>query len=122
VNRGAIAEINLSAIASNLNYVKSIAKNSSVIAVVKADAYGHGAVEVSRKLLQGGASFLAVAYTGEALDLRNSGIDAPIIVLFDCEEIRDYFHFNLIPVVNSLNTALSFQGRQKKEKPGSKFM
>lgn len=116
MNRGAIAEISLSAIANNLLSVKSIVKNSSIIAVVKADAYGHGAVEVSKRLLQGGASFLAVAYTGEALELRNYGIDAPIIVLFDCEEIRDYFHFNLIPVVSSLNTALSFSWEAEKRK------
>ncbi|MEW6002761.1 MAG: alanine racemase [Nitrospirota bacterium] len=116
MNRGAIAEINLSAIAHNLVTIKKSVKNRPIIAVVKADAYGHGSVEVSRRLIKEGASFLAVSYTGEAIELRDSGIDAPIIVLFDCEDIEGLFDFNLIPVIHRLATASSLSQLAKKRK------
>jgi alanine racemase len=111
VNRGAIAEINLPAIAHNLETLKKISKNLPVIAVVKADAYGHGFIEVSKQLIRDGVSYLAVAFTGEAIQLRNAGITAPIIVLFDCQDIEDYFDFNLIPVIHDLTTALAISGK-----------
>ena len=51
------------------------------IAVVKADAYGHGLLPVSRRLLAAGAAGLAVATVDEAVVLREAGVDAPILVL-----------------------------------------
>jgi alanine racemase len=105
VIRGPVAEISLRAITHNLQTVQGIVKNRPVIAVVKADAYGHGAVEVSRQLLKEGIPCLAVAYTGEAKELREAGIDAPVIVLFDRGDIRDYFDLDLIPVVYTLDAA-----------------
>jgi alanine racemase len=105
VNRGAFAEINLSAIAHNLKTVSRAVKKRSVIAVVKADAYGHGCIEVSKRLLKEGTSFLAVAYIGEGLLLRDAGITAPIIVLFDCEDIDHFFDFDLLPVIHDIITA-----------------
>ena len=51
------------------------------MAVVKADAYGHGAVPVARAALEGGASALAVAAAAEARELRAAGIDAPLLVM-----------------------------------------
>jgi len=114
VNRGAVAEINLSAIAHNLQSVRKIVKNRPVIAVVKADAYGHGAMEVSKKLFKENISFIAVAFTGEAIELREAGIKAPIIVLFDTGEIKDFFDFKLIPVIYNVDTALSFSAEAKK--------
>ena len=114
MNRGAVAEINLSAIAHNLQSVRKIVKNRPVIAVVKADAYGHGAMEVSKKLFKENISFIAVAFTGEAIELREAGIKAPIIVLFDTGEIKDFFDFKLIPVIYNVDTALSFSAEAKK--------
>jgi len=114
VNRGAVAEINLSAIAYNLRSVRKIVKNRPVIAVVKADAYGHGAVEVSRKLFEENVSFLAVAFTGEAIELREAGIKSPIIVLFDTENIKEFFDFKLIPVIYNVDTASSLSAEAKK--------
>jgi len=105
VNRGAVAEINLSAIAHNLKTVSRAVKKRPVIAVVKADAYGHGCIEVSKRLLKEGASFLAAAYIGEGLLLRKAGITAPIIVLFDCEDIDNFFDFDLLPVIHDTTTA-----------------
>jgi alanine racemase len=79
-----------------------------VIAVVKADAYGHGAVEVARTLAAQGVDLLAVAYTEEAKVLRESGIDAGILVLFDQTDIPAYFDLGLIPVLHDKKSADAF--------------
>ncbi|MBT9537979.1 MAG: alanine racemase, partial [Nitrospirae bacterium] len=75
--------------------------------------YGHGAVEVSRRLVKEGASYLAVAYTSEAIALRRAGIKAPIIVLFDKTNIEDYLKYSLIPVVHDVKTAQKFSKEAK---------
>jgi len=116
MERGPIAEIDLSAVAHNLRAAKKIIGNRTVIAVVKADGYGHGAVEVSRRLVKEGASYLAVAYTSEAVVLRRSGIKTPIIVLFDKNNIEDYFKYSLIPVVHDVKTAQRFSKEAKARK------
>jgi len=116
VNRGAIAEINLSAISHNLKAIRKAVKNRPVIAVVKADAYGHGCLEVSKRLIKEGVPYLAVAYTGEALRLRGEGITTPTIVLFDCEDIEDFFDFDLIPVISDISTASALSKVAKKRK------
>lgn len=79
----ATALIDLDAIASNLEGVKEIARagNSKIMAVVKADAYGHGAVQVSRLLLKNGVDSLSTAIFEEAVLLREHGITADILVL-----------------------------------------
>ncbi len=114
MDRGAIAEVNLSAIAYNFQAVRKIVKNRQIIAVVKADAYGHGAVEVSRKFIEEGASYLAVAFIDEAVKLRDAGITAPIIVLFDRKEVREFFDFKLIPVVYNVDDARSLSTEARK--------
>jgi len=114
VNRGPIAYIDLSSIAHNLRTVRGIVKNRPVIAVVKADAYGHGAIEASKLLVKEGVSHLAVAYTGEAAELRDSGINVPIVVLFDRGETKDYFDLDLIPVIYSMDTAASLSAEADK--------
>jgi len=114
VNRGAFAEISLPAIVHNLQSVKKIVKNRPVIAVVKADAYGHGILEVSKRLIREGVYCLAVAYTSEAIELRTAGIDIPIIVLFDRRNIKDFFDFRLIPVIHKMDTATSLSHEAKK--------
>lgn len=74
------ANINLDAIAHNYNYIKS-KTNSRVICVVKANAYGHGAVPVSLRLEKEGCDFFAVSSIEEALELRRGGITSKILVL-----------------------------------------
>lgn len=108
VLRGALAEINLDAISSNLEVVKRVAGNRPVIAVVKADAYGHGAVEISKRLADDGAAYLAVAFTGEAITLREAGISSAILVLFDKCDVDIFFEYDLIPVVHDLASAKRF--------------
>ena len=72
--------VNLDAIAHNYNYIKS-RTNSRVISIVKANAYGHGAVPVSSRLEKEGCDFFAVSSIEEALELRRGGIDSSILVL-----------------------------------------
>jgi alanine racemase len=73
-------EVNLSAIEGNVRAIRGIS-GVPVMAVVKANGYGHGAIEVSRAALTAGASWLAVSCAEEALVLREAGITAPILVL-----------------------------------------
>lgn len=116
MNRGAIAQISLNAIAYNLHTLKKIVQHLPIIAVVKADAYGHGSVEVSRKIIDEGASFLAVAFVSEAVQLREAGIQAPILVLFDRENLEECFDFHLIPVISDFKTAESLSRIAKKRR------
>lgn len=75
------AEIDLDKIAFNMRNIKNVAGDREVIAVIKADAYGHGAVELAEVLLENGASRFAVAIITEAIELRESSIKAPIMIL-----------------------------------------
>ncbi len=76
------AEINLSALAHNARAVKNILQpGTEIMAVVKANAYGHGAGPVARTLLANGVTWLGVATLDEALKLRQEGITAPVLVL-----------------------------------------
>jgi alanine racemase len=75
------AEVDLGAIRHNVGVVSDAVGPSEVMAVVKADAYGHGAVPVARAALEAGATSLGVALVEEGVELREAGIDAPILVL-----------------------------------------
>lgn len=75
-------EIDLGAIATNIRTIQRIVgPHVQMMATLKADAYGHGAVRVARTVLHHGASMLAVATLGEAAALRDAGIDAPMLIL-----------------------------------------
>lgn len=78
--RSTVVEVDLDAIASNVGALRAAAA-ADVIAVVKADAYGHGALPVARVALESGAAMLAVATIDEGVVLRQGGIEAPILVL-----------------------------------------
>lgn len=76
------AEVDLNAIAHNIQAIrKKVTNGVKIMAVVKADGYGHGAIEVARVALQNGIDFLAVAIPEEGVELRRSGIETPILVL-----------------------------------------
>jgi len=80
--RSVWAEIDLGAIAHNVGQIRKVtASNAQICAVVKADAYGHGAITVARTMLQAGVDRLAVAIINEAVDLRRAGLRVPILVL-----------------------------------------
>ena len=79
--RPAWAEVDLAAVHHNASVLAALASPAELCAVVKAGGYGHGAVEVARAALAGGATWLAVALVEEGRDLRAAGIAAPILVL-----------------------------------------
>ncbi|MCP3927102.1 MAG: alanine racemase [Desulfobacterales bacterium] len=76
------AEINLKKIANNIKNLRAlVAPETSFMAVVKANGYGHGSVEVSKVALENGADSLGVARINEAIKIRKAGIDCPLLVL-----------------------------------------
>ena len=80
-------EIDLDAIRQNVRVMRAaIHGGARLLAVVKADAYGHGAVPVAKAALSAGAQMLAVAIPEEGIELRAAGIDAPILVLGGIDE------------------------------------
>ncbi|MBI5632215.1 MAG: alanine racemase [Nitrospirae bacterium] len=114
VHRGPVAEIDLAALQHNLQIMRSMAGKRDVIGVVKADAYGHGSVEVARRLVAAGAAGLAVAYTDEAKLLREGGITVPILVFVDQENPDDYFRYDLVPVLRDRRTVQVFSDEARK--------
>ena len=84
--RATYAQIDLSAIAHNVSLVKKNAGQAEMMAVVKADAYGHGAIPVARTALENGAKWLAVATAEEAEELRDAGFICPVLVLGALDE------------------------------------
>ncbi len=79
VRARAEAVVDLAAVRHNVGVLRAVAPGAAVMAVVKADGYGHGAAPVARAALAAGASWLGVATPDEALDLRADGIDAPLL-------------------------------------------
>lgn len=80
--RPAWVEIDLAAIAHNVGQIRKMtASSAKICAIVKAEAYGHGAIAVARTALQAGADQLGVAIANEAVELRRAGFRAPILVL-----------------------------------------
>lgn len=76
--------VDLGAVAHNIRGLKRfLSPETKFMAVVKADAYGHGAVQVARTVLENGTDWLAVARISEALELREAGIDGPILLFGD---------------------------------------
>lgn len=79
IGRG-VARIDLDAIRQNVRLLVAAAGRAEVVAVVKANAYGHGAVPVARAALEGGATRLGLAALAEVEELRNAGIEAPLFM------------------------------------------
>ncbi|KAD4060372.1 alanine racemase [Arthrobacter yangruifuii] len=73
------AVIDLAAIRHNVRHLSHVVSPARVMAVVKADAYGHGAVQTAQAALEAGAAWLGVAHISEALELRAAGITAPVL-------------------------------------------
>ena len=100
------AEIDLQAITHNLREVsKIIPAKTQIMAVVKANGYGHGAVPSAEAALRGGAQILAVARMHEGVELREAGIKEPILVFgyTSSQDIQELLHYNLIQTVYNLS-------------------
>ena len=75
------AEISLGNLEHNYRALRACAPNSGFLGVVKANAYGHGAVPVAKRLEELGADYLAVACLDEGAELRRAGLELPILIL-----------------------------------------
>jgi alanine racemase len=113
-------EVDLDAIRNNCAAMASAIEDAGLCAVVKADAYGHGAVEVAREAIAGGASWLAVALVEEGIKLRRAGIEAPILLLSEphtgaCEAVIEHNLTSTVyslDYVEALHSAAARMGRQ----------
>lgn len=79
--RRARADIDLAAVRHNVERLASLAPDAELMAVVKADGYGHGAAHVATAALEGGARWLGVALVEEGIELREAGVEVPVMVL-----------------------------------------
>lgn len=108
--RPTYAEIDLSALKHNYQLIRSsIPRRTEILAVVKADAYGHGFMDISRELEQFGVNAFGVAFLAEGIQLRKSGSDKPILLLggiYPGQE-RKCIGYNLSTAVFSLEQALA---------------
>lgn len=114
------AEVDLDAIAHNIREIRKITNpNAKIMAVVKADAYGHGFLEVTKTLLENGADRLAVAVLQEGKQLRSRGVTVPILILGASgeETAEEIINFDITPSVFTYDfaKALSYEA-EKKEK------
>lgn len=113
------AEVSLSAIKFNLNQVKKLIGNQvRILAVLKADAYGHGAVRVAEELKKYGVEYFGVATVLEAIELRKNKIDLPILLLSTSSfhECPVLIRYKIIPTIADLKTAAGFNKELNKLK------
>lgn len=109
--RWAWVEVDLGAIHSNTLAARSLlAPGTLLMAVVKGDAYGHGAVEVARTALNAGADYLGVATVDEAVELRKADIWAPILILSEppISSIPLLLGYQVMPSVDTIDFALKY--------------
>lgn len=107
-SRPTFAEIDLAALHHNFKVIRSaIPRGTEILAVVKADAYGHGFMDISRELEQLGVNAFGVAFLAEGIQLRKSGIDKPVLLLggvYPGQE-RKCIGYNLSTIVFTLEQA-----------------
>ncbi len=104
-DRPSYLEIDLSAVAENTHNIKDILpEGTDLQAVVKSNAYGHGAVEVSKVMAENGADCFGVAFIEEGIELRQSGIKQPIVLLYPETASRAplFVEYNLTPTISDL--------------------
>ena len=106
-------EVSAVAITANVRALRRLlAPGCGLMAVVKADGYGHGAVPVAQAAAAGGASCYGVATLQEGLELRQAGIQAPVLVLGNLtqpDELRACLHWQLMPTLSGMREALLCQ-------------
>lgn len=108
ITRPVWAEINLDNIVYNLEQVrKRVSAETLIMAVVKADAYGHGVIPVARRVVEAGADRLAVALPEEGVELREAGFKLPVQVLGEIlpPQYPLILDYDLIPTIGKIETA-----------------
>ncbi len=116
-------EIDLPAIRHNLREIKEIVgKNTSLMPVVKSEAYGHGASEVAKICQKEGVESFAVATVGEGVNLRKSGITGEILVLYNTrkEEVADALKYDISISLFKRNLAEKLNNEAAKQKKVAK--
>lgn len=119
------AEIDLSALSFNIKQImKYLSPSTQLMGVVKANAYGHGAAEISRKALSSGVSSLAVAFIEEAIELREANIAAPLLVLglFLPEQADLFVKYHVTATVCSTEHLTALSAAAKKYNRHAKVM
>lgn len=109
-------EVDATILANNVRILRKLLDDDvTLMAVVKANAYGHGAVVVARTALLNGAGYLGVASMAEALELREAGIDAPILIMSytPVEAVRQAIRLQLTVTVYDLDSARAYQQAAK---------
>ena len=111
------AEINLDNVAFNIKEIKKLSKSEEIIGIVKADAYGHGAIDTAPVLLENGVTKLAVAVISEAVQLRSAGIECPIMILgyTPISQADDILRYNIEQTVFSYEYALELSKMAEKK-------
>lgn len=108
INRPVWAEIDLGAIGHNLAEIRrSLEPKTKIMAIVKANGYGHGSIQVARTVLAKGAERLGIAILQEGIELRKAGFGVPILILghTPVEMAKDVVRYNLIQTVFDFDTA-----------------
>ncbi len=104
-------EIDSSALAHNVSEIRRLlAPQTAIMAVVKADAYGHGAIDVARTVLAAGVEWLAVATVPEGIELRQAGVTAPILILgavVSTNQVHALVRWDLQPTICSVEQAIA---------------
>ena len=112
-SRPAWAEIDLAAVTHNAAVLARLAAPAALCAVVKAHGYGHGGPAVARAALAGGAQRLAVALVDEGVELREHGVDAPVLLLSECgpDAVDTALAYGLTPTLYSMDGVEAFADR-----------
>ena len=111
------AEIDLNSFSHNLKLIRlKVGRDKKIISIIKADSYGHGAVEIAKSASVSGADMLGVSTVGEGIELREAGIESPILVLGGCpkEDAEWIVSYNLKSIIYSYEAALSLSRKAEK--------
>lgn len=115
--RPSCVEINLENFEKNIKTAREKLGDKKILAVVKADAYGHGAVAISTRASAKGIDFLGVGIVEEGIELKNAGIQTPILILSQEleERVEEIVRYNLYPTICSRNflDALDREGKRQ---------
>jgi alanine racemase len=119
-------EIDLSALAHNVRQIQGLlAPQTKIMAVVKADAYGHGAIDIARTVIAEGVEWLAVATVTEGIELRTAGIIAPILILGAVnsdEQVQAIATWSLQPTICTIKQATLISKAIAKLQPNSPLL
>lgn len=113
------AEINLKAFSHNLRFIRNFLKPSTkIMAVIKANAYGHGPMMLARQAEAEGIEMLGVANLPEAIELKNAGIKLPVLILSGImeDQAQTFLNYDFSTVIHSKEIAASLYAEAKKKK------